>query len=123
MFGVCRTSKLHNLFSPELGLLNKGQVFLFCKGFFMKIDDQSNQKWWQFGHVWLVIALPAIVIVASFITLYLAMSRPNEIIDETYQSPSRQSDLSIEARRKESAMAPAMLGRNHAQTGIVPPSK
>jgi hypothetical protein len=89
----------------------------------MKNVDQSSQKWWQFGHVWLVIALPAIVVVASFITLYLAISRPNEIIDETYRSPGRQSDQSIEARRKESGMAPAMLGRNHAQTGIVPPPK
>lgn len=89
----------------------------------MQINDLPNQKWWHFGHVWLVITLPAIVVVASFITLYLAISRPNEIIDETYQSPSRQSDQSIEARRKESGMAPAMLGRNHAQTGIVPPQK
>lgn len=89
----------------------------------MKNDDQSNQPWWRFGHVWLVIALPGVVVVASFITLYLAMSRPNEIISDDSYQPSRQSDQSIEARRKESSMAPAMLGRNHATTGIVPPSK
>jgi hypothetical protein len=89
----------------------------------MKIDDQSGQKWWRFGHVWLVIALPSIVVVASFITLYLAISRPNEIISDDSYQPSRQSDQSIEARRKESGMAPAMLGRNHAQTGIVPQPK
>ncbi len=89
----------------------------------MENDDQANQKWWHFGHVWLVIALPAVVVVASFITLYLAMSRPNEIISDDSYQPSRQSDQSIEARRKESSMAPAMLGRNHATTGVVPPPK
>ena len=31
------------------------------------------QPWWKFGHVWLVVAGPLIVVVASFITLYLAV--------------------------------------------------
>lgn len=89
----------------------------------MESNSHENKKWWQYGHVWLVIALPAVVVVASFITLYLAVSRPNEIIsDDTYR-PGRQSDQTIEARRKESSEAPAMLGRNHATTGIVPPPK
>ena len=48
----------------------------------MEVNPQENKKWWQFGHVWLVIALPAVVVVASFITLYLAVSRPNEIISD-----------------------------------------
>jgi hypothetical protein len=85
--------------------------------------ENSSVPWWKHGHVWMIIAGPAIVVVASFVTLYLAISRPNEIVgDDSYQ-PSRQSDLSIEARRKESSQAPAMLGRNHAATGIVPPAK
>jgi hypothetical protein len=33
--------------------------------------------WWKFGHVWLVLAGPLVVIVAGFITLWLAMSRPD----------------------------------------------
>jgi hypothetical protein len=89
----------------------------------MENNSQENTKWWQLGHVWLVIALPAVVVVASFITLYLAVSRPNEIISDDAYRPSRQSDQSIEARRKESSEAPAMLGRNHATTGVVPPPK
>ena len=31
-----------------------------------------NRPWWAFGHVWLVIAGPLVVVVASFITFYLA---------------------------------------------------
>ena len=87
-----------------------------------KSIENSSAPWWKHGFVWMVIAGPAIVVVAGFVTLYLAISRPNEIVtDESYR-PSRQSDQSIEMRRKESSEAPAMLGRNHAATGIVPPS-
>ena len=88
-----------------------------------KTVEKSSDPWWKHGFVWMIIAGPAIVVVAGFVTLYLAMSRPNEIVsDENYQR-TRQSDQSIEARRKESSEAPAMLGRNHAATGIVPPAK
>lgn len=88
-----------------------------------KTVEKSRDPWWKHGFVWMIIAGPAIVVVAGFVTLYLAMSRPNEIVsDESYQQ-TRQSDQSIEARRKESSAAPAMLGRNHAATGIVPPAK
>lgn len=85
--------------------------------------ENSSGPWWRHGFVWMIIAGPAIVVVAGFITLYLAVSRPNEIVDETTYQQGRQSDMSIEARRKESGQAPAMLGRNHATTGIVPPAK
>lgn len=88
-----------------------------------KSVDNSSAPWWKHGFVWMVIAGPALVVVAGFITLYLAMSRPNEIVNDDSYQPSRQSDQSIEARRKESSQAPAMLGRNHAATGIVPPAK
>ncbi|MDD2917961.1 FixH family protein [Rhodoferax sp.] len=85
--------------------------------------EHLNDPWWKHGFVWMIIAGPAIVVVAGFVTFYLAVSRPNEIVDETTYQQGRQSDMSTEARRKESGDAPAMLGRNHATTGIVPPAK
>ncbi len=87
-----------------------------------KTVDNSSEPWWKHGFVWMVIAGPAIVVVAGLVTLYLAMSRPNEIVSDDSYRQARQSDQSIEARRIESSMAPAMLGRNHATTGIVPKS-
>src|SRR3989344_1322180 len=33
--------------------------------------------WWRFGHVWLIIVGPVIVIIAGFVTLWLAISRPH----------------------------------------------
>ncbi|MEO7941293.1 MAG: nitrogen fixation protein FixH, partial [Burkholderiaceae bacterium] len=40
-------------------------------------DNTTPEPWWKFGHVWLVIAGPAIVVVAGFFTLYLALRYPD----------------------------------------------
>jgi hypothetical protein len=87
------------------------------------LENSSTEPWWKNGFVWMIIAGPALVVVAGFVTLYLAVSRPNEIVNESTYRPERQSDQSIEARRKESSWAPAVQGRNHAATGVVPPAK
>ena len=63
--------------------------------------------WWRFGHVWLVIAGPAVVVVASFATLYLALNSPNTVLDETVHA-------------RDASQAPAIQARNHAATGVVP---
>lgn len=68
--------------------------------------------WWSFAHVWMVIAGPAVVVVASFITLYLAITSPNTVL-ETEPSPQQAGHGPV-------SMAPAELARNHAATGVVP---
>ena len=70
--------------------------------------------WWKFGHVWLVLAGPLVVIVAGFITLWLAMSRPDpEVAEDYYQ---RGIDINKTLEHPEKSLAPAMIGRNHAAT-------
>jgi uncharacterized protein len=44
----------------------------------------SSAPWWKFGHVWLVISGPAIVVVAGFATLWLAIARPDPVVAEDY---------------------------------------
>jgi len=78
------------------------------------VSRPSASPWWAFGHVWLVIAGPAVVVVASFITLYLALTSPNTVL-ETEPSPQVQQGHAMDA-----SLAPAMLARNHAATGVVP---
>ena len=36
--------------------------------------------WWRYGHVWLVVAGPAVVVVASIVTLVLALRLPDPVI-------------------------------------------
>ena len=70
--------------------------------------------WWKFGHVWRVLAGPLVVIVAGFITLWLAMSRPDPVVAEDYYQ--RGIDINKTLEHPEKSLAPAMKGRNHAAT-------
>ena len=70
--------------------------------------------WWKFGHVWLVLAGPLVVIVAGFITLWLAMSRPDPVVAEDYYQ--RGIDINKTLEHPEKSLAPTMKGRNHAAT-------
>jgi uncharacterized protein len=75
---------------------------------------QKSRSWWHFPHVWLVVAGPAIVVVASFVTFYLAAKSADPVLSTApeVQAPSAQNpDISL---------APAMQARNHAATGALP---
>lgn len=72
------------------------------------------EPWWKFGHVWLVIAGPAIVVVAGFITLWLAISRPDPVVSEDYYRKGIEINSTLTTPEK--SLAPAVKGRNHAAT-------
>ena len=85
----------------------------------MKHVELAPAPWWKFGHVWLVVSGPVVVVVASFITLYLAVTRPDPVVSEDYY----QQGINITQKRvpdQDASLAPAMQARNHAATGIVP---
>ena len=58
--------------------------------------------WWRFGMMWLVVGGPSVVVVASFVTLALAILNP----DPVYKQAATSS----------AAELPAVQGRNHAAT-------
>lgn len=77
----------------------------------------SPQPWWKFGHVWLVLSGPAIVVVAGFITLWLAIRTPDPVVTSDYYRQGMEINQSLEAA-EAAQLAPAMQARNHAQTGV-----
>ncbi|WP_294768762.1 FixH family protein [uncultured Rhodoferax sp.] len=83
----------------------------------------APQPWWRFGHVWLVLSGPAVVVVAGFVTLYIALSGADPVVDENYYQKGLEINRTLGAQAAES-LAPAMQARNHAATGLrpVPPS-
>lgn len=83
----------------------------------------SPAPWWKFGHVWLVFAGPAVVVVASFVTLYLAVTRPDPVISEDYYQKGIEINKTLGNDANAASLAPALQARNHAATGIVPVSK
>ncbi len=80
----------------------------------------SNAPWWKFGHVWLVLAGPAIVVVASFITFYLAVTRPDPVVTEDYYRKGLEINRTLDAQAGAASLAPAVQARNHAATGVLP---
>jgi len=80
---------------------------------------QQSLPWWKFGHVWMVVAGPAIVVVASFVTLYLAISRPDPVMDENYYQKGLEINKTLGGT--PASAAPAMAARNHAATGVPKP--
>ncbi|MFN7855872.1 MAG: FixH family protein [Acidovorax sp.] len=70
--------------------------------------------WWKFGHVWLVIAGPVIVIIAGFVTLWLAISRPDPVVAEDYYRQGIEINKTLDGADK--SLLPAVKARNHAAT-------
>ena len=80
----------------------------------MSMQTTSNAApWWQFGHVWLVVTGPLIVVLASFCTFYLAYSGMDALVTEADFPPGGQR-----VQSQPSNLAPAMQARNHAATGV-----
>ena len=84
---------------------------------------EAGAPWWKFGHVWLVFAGPAIVVLASFVTLYLAITRPDPVVSEDYYQQGIDINKTQGLNARSGNLAPALQARNHAATGVLPPSK
>jgi hypothetical protein len=67
----------------------------------------------------MVVGGPAIVVVASFITLYLAITRPDPVMDQNYYQKGLELNKTMGVN--PSSLAPAMQARNHAATGVPAP--
>jgi len=83
-------------------------------------STSPQQPWWKFGHLWLVISGPAIVVVASFLTYYLAWHTTDTLVEEDYYQKGLNINQQIEGASPAS-LAPALHGRNHAATGAPAP--
>lgn len=76
--------------------------------------EKSPAPWWKFGHVWLVLAGPIIVVIAGFITLWIAVKSPDPVIEEDYYRKGIEINQTLQ--NPEKSFAPALKSRNHAAT-------
>jgi hypothetical protein len=88
--------------------------------------DRSNNAapraaWWREPMMWLVLGGPLMVVIASFVTLALAVKHPDPVLasEATEQSGGAQAaDFRTgQAERGSAALVPALQARNHAATG------
>ncbi|MDC8783891.1 nitrogen fixation protein FixH [Roseateles koreensis] len=77
--------------------------------------NKSSGPWWREGFMWLVVGGPSVVVVASFVTLFLALHFPEQVLEE--KTPAQEREASEQAANKAASMAPALKARNHAATG------
>lgn len=82
------------------------------------MDKNDPRPWWQFGFVWLIISGPLLVIVACIITIYIAISQPDPVIDDDYYIHGMEINKTL--NEKHDGLTPALQGRNHAATGVKP---
>lgn len=76
--------------------------------------------WWREPMMWLVLGGPLIVVVASFVTLGLALKYPDPVLgSEAGEDSSAQvADFRTgHTERGSAALVPALQARNHAATG------
>ena len=64
------------------------------------MNSQTDAPWWKFPLMWLVIGLPACVVLAGLGTVWIALRTPDSVLE----SPTQRS------------LVPAQAGRNHAMT-------
>jgi hypothetical protein len=79
------------------------------------IDLQQPVPWWRYGHVWLVLAGPLIVIVACFVTAFIAIRHPDPVLAQDYYRRGLNINKTL-ADQKAVQLAPALETRNHVVT-------
>jgi uncharacterized protein len=78
---------------------------------------QAQPALWSFGHVWLVISGPLMVVVASFISAFVAFQGNDTALQDDPAAIRAAHNMQL---NKDRGMAPAMQARNHAATPVVP---
>lgn len=79
----------------------------------MKPTPPASQPWWKYGYVWLVVAGPAVVVVAGVVTAWLALRSPDPVLAEDYYRRGVEINKTL---AQDKALMPALQGRNHAAT-------
>jgi hypothetical protein len=78
--------------------------------------QSDDGPWWKYGHVWLVVSGPLAVVLASFFTFYLAYAGMDAVVTEADFRPGAHP---VQAQGAQApSLAPALMARNHAATGV-----
>ncbi len=86
-------------------------------------NSSSATPWWRVPHMWLVVGGPLVVVAACVVTVTIAFSLPDQVLNKA----DYQRDLAfanrLEGQARIDALAklqPAHQARNHAASPVVP---
>lgn len=83
-------------------------------------ENQPSLPWWRYWQVWMVVLGPAIVVLASVGTYFIAVHGQDPVLAREAGEVSTRASVSEKIVVTEPSMAPALVGRNHAATGVKP---
>jgi len=84
------------------------------------MSQEQTRPWWREPMVCMVIAGPALVVIASFATLGLALRYPDPPLSTTTLAHVRAAEDDADTAQQANEIAaqlPAVAARNHAATG------
>ena len=86
----------------------------------------STTPWWRVKAMWLVVGGPLAVVIASMVTITLAIKNPDPVLDKRAPNQALKPAEDIgDAARAEALvkLQPAQQARNHAASPVVPQTK
>ena len=81
------------------------------------VETPTALPWWRYGHVWLLVAGPAVVVVAGVATMVIAASGADTLVAKDYYRRGIEINQQLV---RERALMPAHQARNHAATPTAP---
>ncbi|ODU12837.1 MULTISPECIES: FixH family protein [Variovorax] len=73
---------------------------------------EADKPWWRHPLLWMVIGGPAAVMIASFVTFWLAWHSPDALVSEDYYREGLEINKTLAVKKH----LPALTGRDHAMT-------
>lgn len=80
-------------------------------------DPVDPKPWWRHGYVWLILSGPAVVVVASIVTMVIAARGADPLVASDYYRRGIEINQQL---ARERALMPAHQARNHAATPTRP---
>jgi uncharacterized protein len=81
--------------------------------------EAAPEPWYRQFWPWFLIALPATVVIASFVTLWLAMQSPNPLVVDDYARIARSTEKRMERDQAAAALGARAELRFLADAGLV----
>ena len=81
-----------------------------------RTPSKDSGSWWKFPLVWLVLGLPAVVVVGSLTSAWIAISTADPVVEENYYQKGLEINRTLAAPVADKALVPAEKGRNHTTT-------
>lgn len=79
-----------------------------------KPQEPHSGPWWKYGHMWMVLGGPFVVVVAAISTVVIATRGADPVIDSQTYRQSIAAHKTLD--NPDKSMAPAQSLRNHAAT-------